>query len=40
MILEEKDFLAYLKSMDIVFCQRKQLSAETVNAFVKRLAMI
>ena len=26
--------------MDIVFCQRKQLSAETVNAFVKRLALL
>ena len=25
--------------MDIVFCQRKQLSNETTNAFVKRLAM-
>lgn len=36
---ETKDFMAFLKCMDIVFCQRKQFSAETTNAFVKRLAL-
>ena len=39
-VLENKDFIAFVKSMDIVFCKRKQLSAEIVNAFVKRLALL
>jgi hypothetical protein len=38
--VEAKDFSAFFKCMDIVFCKRKQISVETTNAFVKRLALI
>jgi nucleolar complex protein 3 len=38
--LEAKDFGAFLKCMDIVFCKRRQISIETTNAFVKRLALL
>lgn len=38
--LESKDFGAFLKCMEIVFCKRKQISVETTNAFVKRLALL
>lgn len=37
---EQHDFVAFLKSMDIVFSKRKQLSTELINAFVKRLASV
>ena len=40
MAVEVKDFAAFLKCMDIVFYKRKQLSIETTNAFVKRLALL
>ena len=38
--MEAKDFASFLKCMDIVFCKRKQISVETTNAFVKRLALL
>ena len=38
--LEMKDYLALLKVLDIVFLHRKQLSGETVNAFIKRLSIL
>lgn len=38
--LEFKDYLALLKVLDIVFLHRKQLSGETVNAFIKRLSIL
>lgn len=37
---KDKDFLGLLKCLDIVFCQRRELSAEVIDAFVKRLATI
>jgi len=37
---EHKDFIALLKSMEIVFSKRKMLSVDTINAFVKRMAVI
>lgn len=38
--VERKDFIALLKSIDIVFHKRKQISIETINAFIKRLAIV
>ena len=38
--IEHKDFVAFLKSMHIVFNKRKQISVDTINAFVKRLALV
>ena len=38
--VEEKDFVALLTSIDLVFQKRKQLSIEMTNAFVKRLALV
>lgn len=38
--MDLKDFMAMLKCLDIVFVQKKQLSSELVNAFVKRLALL
>ena len=38
--VERKDFIALLKSLDIVFNKRKQISIDTINAFVKRLSLI
>lgn len=38
--IELKDFIALLKCLEIVFIQKKQLSSELINAFVKRLAML
>ena len=38
--VEHKDFIAFLKCMDIVFNKRKQLSVDIINAFVKRLANV
>ena len=37
---ETKDFLTLLKSLDFVFNKRKQVSVDTINAFVKRLALV
>lgn len=38
--IENKDFVAFLKCMEIVFNKRKQLSVDIINAFVKRLGLI
>ena len=38
--VEDKDFAAFLKCMEIVFLKRKQIAVETINAFVKRLALL
>jgi len=38
--IEHKDFIAFLKSMDIVFNKRKQIATDVINAFVKRLALL
>jgi hypothetical protein len=38
--IEYKDFLTLLKCLDMVFISKKQLSAELVNAFIKRLAIV
>lgn len=35
-----KDFIALLKCIDLVFIQKKQISAELTNAFVKRLSLL
>ena len=37
---ENKDFVALLKSLDFVFNKRKQISIDTINSFVKRLAIV
>ena len=37
---KDKDWKALLKCMDIVFCEKKQLSNELTNAFIKRLATL
>lgn len=37
---EKKDFTALVKCLDLVFLQKKQLSSELINAFVKRLAIL
>lgn len=38
--LESKNFLALLRVLELVFVQKKQLSTDLVNAFVKRLAIL
>ena len=38
--VEHKDFVSFLKCMEIVFNKRKQLSVDIINAFVKRLALV
>ena len=40
LFVEHKDFVAFLKSMDIIFNKRKQIATDTINAFVKRLAIL
>ena len=37
---DRNDFKALLKCMGIVFCQKKQLSGEITNAFIKRLSLL
>ena len=36
---EDKDFIALLRTLDLTFCQKRALSNDVVNAFVKRLAL-
>jgi len=36
----QKDYIALLRCMELVFIQKKQLSQELINGFVKRLAML
>lgn len=38
--MELKDFMALLRCLDIVFVQKKQLSSELINSFIKRLALL